>query len=157
MLESPTLLVWLMSTHILFSIQDLKTFSLLEIALRERPLEPKMLLMHNAQLLSITLSNSWREENATLSMMDTHTCHSIFPTLTLLASNILGVMSQLQRTIGFQTTDNSHLSISQDKCPLTLLKVLITLPSRHLMDHHTVTSTQATIHWKTMSTFLKKE
>lgn len=49
-LELPTALVWLMSTHTLSNTEDSKTFLLSEIALRERPQEPKMQLTLNAQL-----------------------------------------------------------------------------------------------------------
>lgn len=47
--------------------------------------------------------------------MDIHTCHSIFHTQMLLASNIYMTMNQLVRTTGFQIMDYSPDNISNTK------------------------------------------
>ena len=92
-----------------------------------------------------------------LSMTDTPTCHSTFHTPTLLASSICGTTSQLRWTTGFQAMANSPHSTSADKWPKIWTKESITLHSNKLMDLHTSTSTQDTIHWSATSTSLTKE
>ena len=146
-----------MLTHTLFNTPDSKTSSLSEIASREKPLEPKMLPMLNAQSWNITWNNFWKDKSAMPFMMDTPTCHSTSLTPTPLTSSICGTMSQLPGTTGYQAMVNSHHSTSQDKCPPIFLKVQNTLLSNKLMDLHTNTSTQSMTHWSATNTFLKKE